>query len=328
MPGIFAKQYSIINPPDKWNCRHVHRIYIVMHEISTDNAAMSPAHKLSPAPRGRTYLQLRKAIHFWLKVLVIAAIPCISRCLFTAHSFNHGRLLNPGETLISLGTGGRTIHYVETEIDSDYVYDTIAFEGSYVPVDTSRDTLYARLLTASLDYRLGILRTYPLGRGLECGFHLELPLVIKKGAVYGSEIPVLEFGLRTGLPSFPLYRSICHHNIGIGWSIGQWVDNGWFAEYAISCERARVMPYIGGRVTLGPSLPLEQGEFDLEGDFFNGHNRTLIGRITAGASISLPRLPILPDFITPELCVLYPNYTNIQPAGFGAQMGLRWLNGF
>jgi hypothetical protein len=275
-----------------------------------------------------TFRALIATTGFLLRILAPAAglLPC--GCLFTTHSFNHGRLLNPGETMISLGAGERLLHDVRTEFEYEYLYDTITFEESYVPVDTFYDTLSARLLTTSLDYRLGILRTIPFGRGLEYGFHFELPLIMKKGVVYGSEIPVLEFGLRAGLSSFPLRRGLFHHNIEAGWSIGQWVDNGWYGGYAASWERGRIMPYLGARFILGPSSPLEQGlSAELSEGFFDYHDRTFLARVSAGTSITLPRLPVLPDILCPEVSVIFPNYTNLHPVGFGVQAGLRWLNG-
>jgi hypothetical protein len=248
------------------------------------------------------------------------AVLLLPGCLITTQSFNHGRLLNPGERIMTHAVGGRRSSPLARP---DYYYDDSA---GHSRLETTRDSTRYNWTTYTFDYRVGVLRKYPFGKGLETGFHVEAAFRGLPGAnfkFYGP--PVLEFDTRFGLPDIIVGNSIFHHNVNAGWMVGYWVDNGWFAGYAAGWEFEHFIPYLSARVFLTATDALTK---PIMSDFFTQHDRTWGGRITAGVSYKLPyNYSIIPEIISPEVSFTFPNYSTGQHVGVNAAVGIRWMLG-
>ncbi len=253
------------------------------------------------------------------------AVPALSlllaSCNFTTQSYNMGKLLNPGESISTLGVGRQPWY---TVTDSSYEAFVDSGNGLY---DAGQRSVKLRKPAPQewsycYDYRLGILDKYPFGKGLEFGFHLEAPVPTDGG---GSLL--LEVDLRSGLPPAVTKNAVFHHDIGLGWTVGMWVDNGWFAEYAAGLEYKHLIPYANIRVLCTPT-DVTGENFNFAGDILTTHSQWWNIRQCLGCAIKIPRLPVLPDYVVPEVTLGYPNYNRLQPVGFTYHIGLRWLNGF
>jgi hypothetical protein len=245
-------------------------------------------------------------------------------CTFPATSFNNGKLLLPGESLTTISYGQRSTFEIQGDRSSNYD-SNYNYQSKFIPTDTNS---YLTQIGA-LDYRLGVLAKRPLGKGLEIGLLFELPL---SGEGESWRALLLQYDVRLGLPMVPLKKSIYHHNVNIGWVVGEWVDNGWFLEYAGGLERGSFTPYCNGRITLTATEVMSKAMHEESYSFGNEkfltyHKRGWNFRTCAGVSIKLPRLRVLPDFIVPEVTFFYPN-GSLKAAGFSWHFGARWLNGF
>ena len=240
-------------------------------------------------------------------------------CLITTQSFNHGRLLNPGERLLTHGIGGRRS---SPAMPHEERYDSAGTTTTRRVGDSTRYNWG----TYTFDYRVGILRKYPFGKGLETGFHCEVALrgnPANNVEAYGP--PVLEFDTRFGLPELTLGKGIYHHNVNAGWIVGYWVDNGWFAGYAAGWEFDRFIPYASSRLLLTATDAFDQPIMD---DFFKKHHRSWVGRLNFGVTCKLPyNFSVLPDMLSPEISFTFPNYATGQEVGVNAAIGIRWMLG-
>jgi hypothetical protein len=243
-------------------------------------------------------------------------------CNFTSQSYNYGKLLDPGATLLSIGAGVRQFYKVkwaDTILDNTPAY--------------AKDTTVYNSLSWCLDYRLGILRKLPFGQGLEIGFHLEGPVqynptdsIAKNGLYLGPM--ALELDCRVGMKDFTLGKGIFHHNVGLGWTVGEWIDNGWYAEYAAGWEYNWLTPYVDFRAEWAATDPTSVDSLTESYTPFKYERRYWTTRTAAGVAIRLPHIIfLLPDFISPELSVIYPHYSGISHYGITYHIGLRWLNG-
>jgi len=250
-------------------------------------------------------------------------------CLIATQSFNHGKLLNPGERMLSTGFGWKNAtHYFKRYEDA---FDTVSLRDTsiYIP-----DSTRCNWFNIILDYRAGVLRKYPFGRGLEIGYHIETalrgyysPETGKRLQIEAFSPPLLAIETRFGFPDVTLERSIFHHNMSIGWLTGEYVDNGWFIGYAAGWEFAKITPFINTTLTETATDIVNKPVLD-DSTFFRDHDRTLVCRISAGASWQLPfNYSLLPEYITPECSLIFPHYANFQSAGFTAAVGIRWLLG-
>jgi hypothetical protein len=255
----------------------------------------------------------------------------ISECFVTTHSFNHGKLLNPGERLITTGFGWKySARYIK---ESHYDFDSL---GRYKQIDYYDSTRFG-WFNFAVDYRVGVLRKYPFGKGLETGFHVESAMrgnqyigPTKKGTtpeMYYS--PLLELDTRFGLPDITLNNGIFHHNVSWGWIVGQWVDNGWFWGYAMGLEFQKLILFSSFRYAMTPTDKFYDAVAVDSDQFFKKHDRTHGVRILCGTSIKLPfNESALPEYITPEFSLMFPNFNHVQPVGFSFSIGIRWMPKF
>jgi len=225
------------------------------------------------------------------------------------------------------------------------VYDSAINKTKRIDTDSSS----LNWLNIVLDYRAGVLRKYPFGKGLEIGYHMESAFrwhtkidsslnfdpndgTLKQeydttGYPEGFSPPLLEIETRFGFPDYTLSRCIFHHNMSLGWITGQYVDNGWFAGYSAGWEFSRCIPFVSTKLMLTGTDKLNSSlTSDLT--FFNKHERTFVGRVSGGASLLLPsNYSFIPEYITPELSIMYPNFSHAQPLGVSFSVGIRWLLG-
>ena len=235
-----------------------------------------------------------------------------------------GKLLNPGESMATLAVGGQPWYNVRDSSGDIFSSSDTGIRPTYLGRYFKRIRTYkGQDFSYCYDYRLGILDKYPLGKGLEFGFHFEAPAPSEGG---GSLL--LDIDLRSGLPPAVTKNAVFHHNISLGWTVGIWVDNGVYAEYAAGLEYKYFIPYTNLRLLCTAT--------DITGDmwFFSGnnflqkHSQFWNIRQCLGCAIKIPRLPVLPDYVVPEVTLGYPNYNRFEHVGFTYHIGLRWLNGF
>ncbi len=255
-----------------------------------------------------------------MTALIITA--CGPSCFLTSQSFNHGKLLNPGEGLVTYGYGNSYGHKISRE-----QYDQSYFDPDY-DLYLETDSVDITFRTHSFDYRLGFLSKYPFGKGAEIGLHSEITMFRdKEGALHSTHPPILEFSLRCGFPELQFLGGLYHHNIDLGWVVGSWVDNGWFGGYAAGVEYTRLIPYAGAWMALSATDPSEGDPFDDESSFFKDHDRTWHLKLCAGVSVKVKRIPVFPDYVSPEITIIQPLSSDEKRTGFTWQIGLRWLNG-
>jgi hypothetical protein len=254
-------------------------------------------------------------------------------CNFTVQSYNHGKLLNPGEGMVTTGLGWKQRDLIEST--SSYGY-TDPETGDWI-YSSGYDTTTFDFFSFAWDFRLGFLEKYPFGKGMEIGFHLEEAIsrtrefdYDENEYVYSPVIegpPVIELSSRFGLPDRIMGSSIWHHNIELGWIIGGWVDNGWFGGYSAGLERKHILPYASVRVLLTPTDVLNSSfSFD-DQRYFTQHDQHIQIRTALGISLKLRQLPVLPDIIAPEISILAPHYQSANGFGMTLHVGLRWMNG-
>lgn len=247
-------------------------------------------------------------------------------CHITTGSFNHGKLLNPGERIATYAVGGR---YASTPI-KQWEWDDSLWQDVY-----KYDSTRYYWTTFCYNYRVGILRKYPFGRGLEAGFHLETGYRMEREVSEYDTLsypefytpPLLEVDTRFGLPDFIIRKGILHHNVSAGWLVGYWVDNGWFIGYNAGWEFEKMIPYAGIRFYLSPTDA--QTSDPTDEDFFTRHDRHFGMRLTTGTSIMLPsNFSLLPDYIAPEISMAFPEFSPGQNVGISWAIGVRWKVGW
>jgi hypothetical protein len=235
------------------------------------------------------------------------------------------------------------------------------YSSRYFPLNTTlysenfdyyivkRDPAIYNWANVILNYRSGVLSKYPFGKGLEIGYHIETAFrmnrVITKGDIYCSQWgcdsilpdtsrefeffspPLLEIEARFGFPDYTLGKCLFHHNLSLGWITGQYIDNGWFAGYAAGWEYHTMIPYVNMRLFCTATDKLTDPNLDEE-TYFIRHNRKFVMRISGGTSFILPyNHSLLPEFISPEVSLLFPNFSIGQPVGVSFSAGVRWMLG-
>lgn len=266
--------------------------------------------------------------------LLLALSSLFLFCNYATHSYNAGRLLNPGETHVGMGYGKRTV------IERWYSYqkpsrvlDSIvaASNGKY---EDYWDIPYAErnvfdyeeqpYPSFAFQYRLGVLAEIPFGKGLEFGWLYEIPSLISQGPF----APYLEFDIRLGLQGRGVGKGLLSHNVAAGWGIGQWVDNSLYLEYAAGWRKGSVNPYANYRFALTASDVLDD-PFESTNDGFGfgrwkEGDRYITNRIALGMELILPDMLLIPDRIFPEWTIVFPNYHVTQAVGAQFHVGFHW----
>ncbi len=251
----------------------------------------------------------------------------IINCNFTSQSYNHGKLLNPGDAMATIGAGGYFRHK-----DEGLHY----YQDPYEKADSSAKHWWS----LCIGYRLGVHDKVPFGNGIEFGFQVEGAMRVSTYRYLSGDYvifesrelefdmpPALEFDVRMGFNSITLKKSIYHHNCSIGWIVGYWVDNGWFAGYAGGWEFKKIMPYGNIRFLLTATDAIESDISVGSDNFFTTHDQRLNVRLAGGMAWRIKKMPILPDYISPEVSFIFPEFSYKSEIGFTYHIGFRWTNG-
>jgi hypothetical protein len=258
--------------------------------------------------------RLRKQF-YWYAVRLPAWTACVfllSGCLYTTHHFNTGRLLEPGQSSLTLGAGPfHSLDYGCPEASGAYNYGTYEITdstgthcmGSTQFIDSIGNMNYRSdsvphvhawnsTLKGSLGYRLGVHGPFGPFAGAEIGLHLEGP----------TNPASAEFDLKLGLP---LPKGIpFHHSLSGGLGIGAWADNSYFGEYALSRAFGANDLFVNYRATYLASQLSDLDKSESRRHFQT--RRRLIHQASLGFLWTLPDIPVLPDFLVPLVVLTYP----------------------
>lgn len=246
------------------------------------------------------------------------AAPLLSGCLYTSQHFNSGRILEPGETSVTLGYG--KAHFLEAQCPDQY--DVATRTASDPPVcrswyagggldgtpgypraeDSILPVAWESINTPkfSLGYRLGVRKQWGPLTGIELGWTLEAP----------TNPISLEFDLKVGLPSPKAWK--VDHSLSGGWGIGMWADNSWFLEYAASKTLGNQTFYLGYRYTALATQPQDLEDSFEEWKF--AHRPRDIQQASLGWFFRLPEIAVIPDFLGPQVTVTTPMLTGLSDA--------------
>ncbi len=254
---------------------------------------------------------MRNSLGTFLNLFFILCSALFSGCNFASQSYNFGTLLAPGETATVLGAGRRPF-YTITKSQAD--------DGTAQTSSVSIDTATNERFVYGGQLRIGVFPALPFGGGLNLGLAVEYPGQLAEDA----GLPVVECDVLMGLPARPASRFTYYHNITLGWTIGSWIDNGWFTEYAGSFDTKHIIPYYNARVLLVSTSVLSDSTDFTDKNLLKEHDLSVTARLCAGVAVKLPTVPVLPDFIVPEAALFFPRYSPVTPIGITYHIGFRW----
>lgn len=248
------------------------------------------------------------------KLLLLGATAfLLSGCLYTSHHFNSGRVLDPGQTAVTLGYG--TYRLYDATCSDKQNYESF-MDSTGTPLCANRsndeDTVPGKVKVVeipkfSLGYRLGVRREWGPFTGVELGWHLEAP----------TNPVSAEFDLKFGLPAPSRWRA--HHSLSGGWIIGAWADNSFFGEYAASRTFGALTGpdahalYASYRLTYLATQPEEAIRTERFAIGFKHKNR-IAHQATLGVYLRLPDIVLLPDFLSPHATASTPWVRNLNSA--------------
>ncbi|MBF0430573.1 MAG: hypothetical protein HQK83_04805 [Fibrobacteria bacterium] len=239
----------------------------------------------------------------YILALVIPVVLC--SCIYTTHNYNTGRTLQEGKSRITLGYGKQKMITLDCSYDNRW--------GYLIKKDGKATCLYEEYLDSTIDssfykpndhiqsipdlsfgYGLGIRNNWGPFPGLEMGFLLEIPT-----------LPIsAEFYMRLAMPDYMWKKT--KHSVAMGYIMGAWADNSWYLGYAISHEIGKNLVYGSFRSTLMATQMMDNGTEDADESFKFVHNRKLVHMLTTGFMWFIPDIVIFPDFVTPQINILYP----------------------
>lgn len=268
-------------------------------------------------------------------LFLLCMVAIFTGCHMTAQSYNYGKILDPGDSKFTFGCGGTVRNELNQSFSTwDYEEDEkIDYSDRY----QNNSIVWWR---QALAFRLGIHDKIPFTNGFDIGFHLE-------GTYYRDEIdrnsdyyweedeksmfsdilPMLDIDIRMGLPSAYTNRFNYNHMIGVGWTVGSWKDNGWFIDYAGGFEFKSVIPYYSLRALWAPTNVIEDNDNIFDDDYFTSHNRHFAVRGVVGCALRIKKIPVIPDYIIPEMSLVGPNFSMKNDLGFSFQLGFQWVGG-
>jgi len=216
-------------------------------------------------------------------ILILAG--CIS---YTSQHLNTGVLLDPGQRSNIFAVSSEQGYTCKGE----YRPNHDGFNTCYA------DSLYGHYATVTVPHisyiwRLGVRHQWGPFTGVDIGWQLEFP-------------GTLDFDARFGLrhPSEVAWK----HSISLGWGIGNWADNSWFAEYAWSYPlRYSMLFYINARETYLATLLADLRPAKGSGrDNFFGHQRRFLHQLSAGIKLGPIDVFLLPDYVHLNGFISYP----------------------
>ncbi|MDQ3000685.1 MAG: hypothetical protein M3Y08_05435 [Fibrobacterota bacterium] len=236
-----------------------------------------------------------------------AAMACfyaflLSGCLYTTHHFNSGRILDPGQTAVTLGYGRAEMYSVGCPdgysrvgrgSDRRCLLDFNSISRGIADPDTIPQELSTQPLPKfSLSYRLGVRGAWGPFTGVEMGWQIEAP----------TNPGTVEFDLKFGLPLPKKLKA--QHSLSAGWGVGMWADNAWFGEYAASRNFGPHALYGNYRFTYMATQPAE-----LDSSFnnwkFSSHRR-YSNQASLGFFYRMPDWVLLPDYLSPQVTFTFP----------------------
>ncbi len=254
-----------------------------------------------------------------IRAIAVTAVSLLCGCLFTTQSFNRGKLLQPGVSRFGGGVGVTPIS--EENFGPVTMRDTFYTWTSYKSTGWERKNIRS----FSVQYRLGVLEKRPFGNGLEIGWMVQAPV-----AIYSGYAAVLELDSRFGFNPWVTESGVMYHNVSLGWDIGQWVDNTWFAEYAVGYEHGPITPYFNIRAIAGGTDFFGHSRDPIASDSvgglgrFDSSKRVFKGRATAGIALATGEIPFVPDYIIPEMNAVFPDYDTLRNVGMSFSLGFQW----
>lgn len=194
-------------------------------------------------------------------ILLITSSLSLIACLPPSHHFDGAEILKPGVHRNTLGISypERYYNYLSRVRDSFKVTATDSAPWINIQCDKGMKNCYKKTedkINISYRWQLGALDSLWIFPGLQYGFELQTPFS-------------MEFSSGLGLPSpSPHLR----HSLGLGWALGAWADNSWWAEYSIG--NAPTGPwhyYLSQRLTYMAS---PKGDVNFTKGDFNDHHQT------------------------------------------------------
>ncbi len=279
------------------------------------------------------------------RLFLLASLPAIflTGCLYTTQHFNTGRLLEPGETAVTLGMGKAHFYgeecpegfysaYVGTEEGTgeagggrerticrsrDY-YDLVQSGQVHAVSDTLRplERVSEEFPKASLGYRLGVRKRWGPLTGIEIGWTVEGP----------TNPASLEFDIKAGLPIPSHWKA--SHSLSVGWGVGAWVDNTWFAEYAASRAFGKSALFAGYRYSYLATQPENLDLSSRAGRLLRFPH--FAHQLALGWYQHIPALPVIPDYAIPAFTMTFPVYRgdlrSVPPPAFDLNfnLGVGW----
>ncbi len=269
-------------------------------------------------------------------LIILPFFLILTSCYYTSQSYNHGKLLDPGDVIFTGGVGlspqkvkVESEQYIYEEYYDEY-YDTSYEILTYKELPPTYETKMCR--SFGLNFQLGVHDKLPFGGGIEVGLMFEASYFVTEDN-YGERtlssniLPALDFNARLGFRDKVLSRSLYQHNLELGWITGMWLDNGWFLGYSGGWEFDKIIPYLGIRAIILPTNLVEHKEWMGSDNFFKKHDQKFNVRGSAGISFKLKRVRVLPDYITPEITVTGPHGAPFSPVSTNFHVGFRWTNG-
>jgi len=236
-------------------------------------------------------------------------------CFYSLQSYNTSKIIDPGDMQLTTGFGP--------------VFQTVSIKEDN---SSSIDTLHAKgFLNFCVAYRLGIHDRFPFGNGMDIGFQGEIQLYKYHDAAGYSvnTLPVSDLNIRFGLPSKDIQdKTTFSQSILAGWTIGAWIDNGWYLEYGYSFEFARMIPYMAIRGMITPTDPVRYNT-DIKDNIIDAkkrHHQKYNLRTSLGTAFKTKCRGIIPSLITPEISFVFPNASVPGKYAVGIHLGLQWSN--
>lgn len=268
-------------------------------------------------------------------LILLALIVMHTGCHMTTQSYNYGKILDPGDSKFTFGCGGTVRNELDQSFDSwDYDEDK---KTDYKDRYLNNSIVWWR---QSLAFRLGIHDKLPFSNGFDFGFHLEGTYYrddIDRSSIYYYEEdessmfsdipPILELDVRMGLPSGNTNKFSYNHAIGVGWTVGSWKDNGWFFDYSGGFEFKKIIPYYSIRALWTPTNVVETSSDIFDDDYFTTHDRNFAVRLVGGCALRIRKIPVIPDYLIPEVSLVGPEFSKKNNLGFSFHLGFQWVGG-
>jgi hypothetical protein len=224
---------------------------------------------------------------------------------------NTGRVVPSGHHQISWGIGPDILYDCMLDAATDPATGNVWCESEGNSYLGSNDTIKRYYYpSVSREYRVGLRNKWGPLRGLDAGYYLQFMLP-----------PVLGFDIRAGLPG--LDTNYFAHSLSLGWDIGSWADNSWFATYAISFAYQNLVLYSNWRAIWAAS---RLSEFDPEGNYWEeyyneesidydkknrSHSKSWVHHFTTGIEINLGDHFLLPEAIALQVVAAFPYYSTM-----------------